>query len=957
MYGFARAWERREAQTALGRLAYDRAEVLRNRALGSMEVLHSIASLYTLREDLTRQEFRAFCGPSLSRQPQVFALGWSPRVSKEDRVSYEEAARREGWPNFEFMELDSTGARVRAAERDEYFPVYYIEPPVRNGGALGFDVNSSPLRERTLQTVRDTGMAAATPPMHLVQEPGEAPGIVVYLPVYRGEPTSVDERRRALTGYVSAVFRIDDMVGSAVDDLAKTGYEVRVTDELAGGRTLFERRRRRSTDPDQLVGTSVFELAGLRWKIAITPPGGSGGGGGSSGAGGGQSRSILLTGLALTLALTAYLYSGLKRTEVIERRVLERTARMSAEVAERKRAEEAARVAELRYRGIFENATEGIFQTTPDGGYINANPALARMYGYESPGQLIADLADIAHRLYVDPSRRAAFVAAVQRAGSVTDFESQIYRRDGQVIWISENARAVTDESGRVIYYEGTVVDVTARKKTHEELEERVKERTRELALSNQALKAEVAVRKSAEGRAAAASEAKSRFLANMSHEIRTPMNAILGYAQILCRDRSLRDGQREAMATILSSGNHLLALIDDILDLSKIESGRVELNVVEFDLDRQVEELVAMFRYGCEEKGLRLELERAGSSECAAMVRGDQGKLRQVLINLLGNAVKFTERGWVKLRVERRGQDEVYFEVGDSGPGVPAESEEVVFEPFQQGAAGLRRGGTGLGLAISRQYVELMGGRLVLDSSPQLGSQFHFSLWLPASQTGLIEAGEGVRYCAEGVRALVVDDSPENRDVLVRMLRETGCDVETAADGAEALERAAARRPGVAFVDIMMSGVDGLETARRLVARHGAGAIRLVATTAFAFAHEHARYLEAGFDQIIAKPIRIDRVHQCLAGLQGVTIEADAPADADEPELSRPKIPADLLLRLAGAAELCSVTDLKAGVADLELSAAEYAPLARKLRRCIAAYDLTGVRKLLGVGVAAGAP
>ncbi|HYR59639.1 MAG TPA: CHASE domain-containing protein, partial [Chthoniobacteraceae bacterium] len=235
--------------------------------------------------------------------------------------------------------------------------------------------------------------------------------------------------------------------------------------------------------------------------------------------------------------------------------------------------------------------------------------------------------------------------------------------------------------------------------------------REAEIAQSNAVLRAEIDIRKRAEAAAESANRAKSEFLANMSHEIRTPMNAILGYSQILLRDGSLHPFQRDALATIASSCDHLLHLINEILDLSKIDAGRMELQPSEFDLAALAHELAAMFQNPCEEKQLGLRVE--GLNGTRMPVRGDAVKLRQVLINLLGNAVKFTQRGRVALRLERGDGDAWRFEVSDTGLGIPDDAQRAIFEPFQQGPGARGRGGTGLGLTIARRQVELMGGRL----------------------------------------------------------------------------------------------------------------------------------------------------------------------------------------------------------------------------------------------------
>ena len=235
---------------------------------------------------------------------------------------------------------------------------------------------------------------------------------------------------------------------------------------------------------------------------------------------------------------------------------------------------------------------------------------------------------------------------------------------------------------------------------------------------------------------AESANVAKSQFLANMSHEIRTPMNAILGYAQLLQEEEDLDEDQKHSVDAIERSGSHLLQLINDILDISKIEAGSEELILADFDLEQLVEGMATMFALRCRQQGLTWKVTVALSRP---WVHGDESRLRQVLINLLGNAVKFTEAGQVDLRVEQRGSDEYYIEVADSGPGIAPEHQQAIFEPFQQGIAGHDKGGTGLGLAIAKRHIEMMGGELALASTPGAGARFSFAIALPPAQQDVV--------------------------------------------------------------------------------------------------------------------------------------------------------------------------------------------------------------------------
>ena len=368
-------------------------------------------------------------------------------------------------------------------------------------------------------------------------------------------------------------------------------------------------------------------------------------------------------------------------------------AELAREIAERQRVEHELRQAETKYRSIFENAVEGIFQTTSDGRYLSVNPALARIYGYETPEALISSLTDIGGQLYVNASRRAEFARLLQEHSTVSGFESQVYRRDGQVIWITETARAVRDASGALLYYEGTVQDISERKRAEEELQ-----------------KAKVA--------AEAAARAKSEFLANISHELRTPMNGIIGMTE-LALDTALTPEQREYLTIVQDSADALLELVNDILDFSKIEAGRWELESIDFSLRDTLEMALKTLAIRAHRKGLELAYHIPAAVPDALI--GDPGRLRQIVVNLVGNAIKFTEQGEVVMRVtvEWHIQNEVslHFTVTDTGIGIPPDKQQLIFTPFTQADNSMTRrfGGTGLGLAISSEP----GGD---DGGPHLG-------------------------------------------------------------------------------------------------------------------------------------------------------------------------------------------------------------------------------------------
>ena len=459
------------------------------------------------------------------------------------------------------------------------------------------------------------------------------------------------------------------------------------------------------------------------------------------------------------------------------------------------------------------------------------------------------------------------------------------------------------------------------------------------------------------------ANRAKSVFLANMSHEIRTPLNAILGYAQILGDDPQTTSGQRRAIDTITRSGTHLLDLVNDVLDLSKIEAGRQEIHAEAFDLRTTLEGLGEMFELRCRDKGLRWVMAADLPDEA---VHGDESKLRQVLINLLGNAVKFTGQGEVSLRVAAQAGGRYRFAVRDTGPGIAPQWQKAVFEPFQQQPESqATEGGTGLGLAIARRHVEMLGGRLALESAPGTGAHFYFSLPLPQAALPLAAAQKGdwnrIRRLTPDskVRALVVDDVAENRDILAHMLRHIGARGECAASGPQALEMARGADFDIVFMDIRMPGMDGIETRRRLVEEHGGRSWRIAAVTASAFAHQRQAFLSEGFDGFIEKPLRSERLYQALDELLGAqfeyadqassaAVETVGAADDDDSESLKIHLSDDLKGQLQAAIEMHSITRLRDLLGQMAKGDDAEARLAARLQPLAETYDMEGIRAAL---------
>jgi signal transduction histidine kinase/CheY-like chemotaxis protein len=386
---------------------------------------------------------------------------------------------------------------------------------------------------------------------------------------------------------------------------------------------------------------------------------------------------------------------------------------------------------------------------------------------------------------------------------------------------------------------------------------------------------------------AESANQAKSAFLANMSHELRTPLNAIIGFAQLLARGKGLDQEQRESLATITRSGTHLLALINDILDMSKIEAGRVELSLAAFDFREMLQSLGEMFSLRASEKGLSLIVDV--SPEVPRYVRSDEAKLRQVIVNLLGNAVKFTERGGATLRVHARPEaaDDVrlLFEVEDTGVGIAPDETELLFEPFVQTRSGVAaHEGTGLGLPISRRYVSLLGGTITVKSQPGKGSVFAFdarAALADPSEVAEVKPKRRVTGLEPGqpqYRILIAEDRDSNRELLMKLLAPLGFDVRAVRNGAECVAMWESWEPQLIWMDMRMPVMDGYEATRRIKATTKGHATVVIALTASAFEGDRKLILSEGCDDFVRKPFVEEDIYDKLEQHLGVRFVTEEP-------------------------------------------------------------------------------
>ena len=520
--------------------------------------------------------------------------------------------------------------------------------------------------------------------------------------------------------------------------------------------------------------------------------------------------------------------------------------------AERNRAQES-------YRRLVERVPVGLFSISRDGEVLEVNPAMIEILGFIDAD----DLKNVSiASLWLRPEERARYEGIIEREGVVRNFEMEIRRFDGRSIWCEKSARAVYDEAGKVGHYEGVLVDIDSRKRAEDEAN-RARDRVRDLALETARL--------------------RSDFLASMSHEIRTPLAGIIGTGELLLLS-DLNSEQRRQMETIRLSGELLLTIVNDILNFSKLAAGKVELEKIDFDL-LELTKLV-MDSFAAQAHAKAIEIALSMDVDLPAGLLGDPNRLRQVLNNLVSNAIKFSERGEVTVRASRVEDTDndvlVRFEVIDSGIGIPYEAQGRLFQPFVQaeGSTSRRFGGTGLGLAIAARLVDQMGGEIGFESLPGKGSTFHFTgrfkkgarIIRPLMNPGTVatappspNSGEQPQW-RRAVRVLLVDDNPVNRTLGAKQLSVLGYTAEVVDSARRALEVVGNRRSDIVLMDCEMPEVDGYKAVAEI--RRLEGSTRhtiVIALTAHAAEGERGKCLNAGMDDYLCKPVKLQTLAAVL--------------------------------------------------------------------------------------------
>ena len=866
--------------------------------------------------DVSYEEWRTYAESLQIEQkyPGINGIGVIHHVLPSELYSYLERERK-----------SRPGYRIHPPHSErEFWPITYIEPQAPNRKAVGLDMAHETNRYTAARKARDTGRAQITGPIVLVQDAQRTPGFLFYAPFYRGGPQdSTSARREHFTGLVYAPFVMRKLMEGALQQ-EKRNLHIRISD---GADVLYDEHS--GTDMDVPNGdannwTYRFDFYGRPWKFEIWRAT-------AVGAAERQQPIIILALGILIDALLLILFISLSRANARAARMVEEATSgyrekseeletlvslQEAANAQLSKAKSDAEREQTHLKTIMDTTVDGLIVTNEAGVMEAFNPACTKIFGYQPDevlGKNVALLMPEAERIH-----HSTHMSSYRNTGEkrIIGLEREVrgQRKNGETFPVELSIGEFTDNGER--RFVGVIRDITERRALRDELARR----NEDLVASNGDLE-ELRIQLEARNQhLERANNAKSAFLASMSHEVRTPMNGVLGMATtLLSGDLTLE--QRGAVQTIKESGEALLDILNDILDLSKIEAGRMELEEFDFRISELLTTTSKLWAGHATAKGLTFEISH--QADGIDVVRADASRIRQMLYNLIGNAIKFTEDGRIDVTVSREesytGQGIMLrFSVTDTGIGLTDAQAAKLFRPFVQADQSTTRkyGGTGLGLTICRKLAHMMGGDIGVESTPGEGSTFWFTVLVAPGDPDRVTAEEEFtrnlampeKLSGRRLRILVADDNHVNQKVVAAILKPLNCELDIVADGIEAVSAVRDNRYDVVLMDIQMPVMDGITAARaiRELPDPVSAEVPIIALTANAMKGDREKYLSTGMNEYVSKPIN----PRSLCNAIFVTLTGEENSGIGMPDTPAPPQPPATLGDMDGLDDLLAEMD-----------------------------------------------
>jgi len=824
--------------------------------LGDIQ-LTGLAEFFRSSEEVTRQEFEKYVKP-LTRNRAVRTWAWIDVVPGTRKQFCEEANQQSCTDNFAIWQNDVQGC-LAASGREIYYPVALVSAGHEH--LVGYDFTAEPLLRQALEQSACSGMPAVVDCTTDLSRGGQLGEFIAVRPVF------ANCGPQQLRGFALAVLKVETLLRQAMrlnitseDHPTSANLYLLSPDaapQLVG--SMCEAKEQLQTaatlDSYQTAATRPVFFFGQTFAVRVYPS--------STPLAAGFCWAISAAGLSVTAAMTLIIHFVARRREHLQSLVRQRTAALTK--------------SKKLFDRLAEQSRTFTWQVDARGLFTYVSHIAEMVIGYR-PEELIGRMH--LYDLHPGPVRKGFKEKVLKGFAHLESFAELLHpaqTKDGRTVWLSTNGLPILDEDGRLVGYSGMDTDVTMQRQAQEELHARLAE-TQKL---NEHLEKQTAYANHMTAVAENANAAKSEFLANMSHEIRTPMNGVIGMIGLLL-DSKLMEEQRRFAEIAQSSADSLLGLINDILDLSKIEAGKLEFEVLDFDLRDLLEDFAAMMAIRAHMKGL--DFLCAADPTVPSYFRGDPQRLRQILTNLAGNAIKFTETGEVVVRVEVMSRTEekvvLRFAVRDTGIGIPEDKLDLLFSKFTQVDASTTRkyGGTGLGLAISKQLAEKMGGAIGVTTKQGEGSEFWFTVCL-----SLREAGhQHPRRIAalHGRRILVVDGSATNRQILASRLTSWGALVEESPDATAALStmRAADQLFDTVIFDMQLPDMEGAAFARNIKTDHRFRSTTLLMMSAIGRACDLDQLEKCQIAGLLPKPVRPSELFAQM------TAVPETPRDAARP-------------------------------------------------------------------------